>query len=260
MLRYYLLSLFFGLSAGSFANVCILRLPDGQSLWKPRSHCPRCGHELRNSHNIPVISYILLKGRCYDCKAPISWQYPLIEAVMAFIFVFHAWRFENGLAYLLVADVMTFFLLTISVIDYRHRIIPDELSLSLATIGVCTAWLNPFFTGNPWMRIGESLLCGLGGGALMWFMAWAGEKAFKKEALGGGDIKLIAGTAALLGWPGIMAPLLVGSFTGGLLAGILLLLKKKQLGESLPFGPFLSLGAYATCLFPGWLAFLILPK
>ena len=245
-----------GLMTGSFGNVCILRLPEDQSLLFPRSRCPHCKRALKNAHNIPVLSFLILKGRCAFCRAPISMQYPLIEALMAAFFAFNAWFFPTSLAHVVIADILSFYLLTLSIIDYRHHIIPDELSLSLIAVGLLGAFMNPYLTGTPGMKCLESLLSGLGGGLLMLLLAWLGEKLFKKEALGGGDIKLIAGTAAALGWQGIAGPLFIGSLTGGLVAFSLILLKKKKLGETLPFGPFLSVGAYLTCLFPAWLNFL----
>ena len=171
---------------------------------------------------------------------------------MAALFVFHAWFFMNSFRMMLIADILGFYLVCISLIDYRHRIIPDELSLSMAAIGLGCSFFNPYFEGIVWMRFLTSLAAGLCGGLLMLFLAYAGEKAFKKEALGGGDVKLIAASGTVLGWIGIIGPLLLGSLAGGLAAGILLIGKKKRFGETLPFGPFLSLGIYVTCLFPSW--------
>jgi len=252
---HYFISFVLGLAAGSFSNVCILRLPKDESLWSPRSHCPRCGKTLRNIHNIPLISFLLLKGRCSYCRASISWQYPFVEALMCALFVFHAWRYSNDLSRMIIADVFGFYLLTLSIIDYRHRIIPDELSLSLLGFGLLGSFWNPMLSGPPSLKFLTSFGASLSGGLFMLFLAWAGEKAFKKEALGGGDVKLIAAFAAMLGWSGILGPLLIGSLTGGAVALILLILRKKRLGETLPFGPFLSLGAYLIYIYPTLLNF-----
>ena len=248
----YIISALFGLAVGSFANVCILRLPKDASLWFPRSRCTQCGKSLKSIHNIPLLSYAFLRGRCYFCRTVISWQYPLIEALMAALFLFHARFFAGSLKSLLIADVLSFYLVAISLIDYRHRIIPDELSFSLAAIGLLVSFSNPYLSGSPGLRFLHSLSAALGGGLLMFLLAYAGQKAFHKEALGGGDIKLVAASAAVLGWAGIVGPLLLGSLLGGGVALGLLLLKKKKLGETLPFGPFLSFGTYITCLFPDW--------
>lgn len=191
-----------------------------------------------------------LRGKCHSCRAPIAWHYPAIEALMAAIFMFHAWFFAQAVRQAIVADLLGFYLLVISVIDYRHRIIPDELSLSLLGAGLLLSFASPYFSGPPGLKFLNSLVSSLAGGTLMFLLAYAGEKAFKKEALGGGDVKLIAATAALLGWRGIAGPLLLGSMSGGLVAITLLIIKKKKLGETLPFGPFLSIGAYIACLYP----------
>ncbi len=169
---------------------------------------------------------------------------------MGALFLFHAWMFSHSLGRMLVANLLGFYLITLSLIDYRYKIIPDELSLSLLAIGLACSWANPYLAGPAWIRFLQSLSAGIGGGVVMFFLAWAGEKIFRKEALGGGDIKLIAATGSVLGWQGIVGPLLAGSLAGGFVAVILLILRKKKLGETLPFGPFLSWGAYLTCLFP----------
>jgi leader peptidase (prepilin peptidase)/N-methyltransferase len=253
----YFISVILGLALGSFANVCILRLPKDQSIRTPRSYCPRCKKSLKIAHNIPLFSYLFLRGRCFFCQAPISLQYPSIEGLMALLFLFHAWMFGSSLSSLVLSDVLGFYLFTITIIDYQNRIIPDELSLSLLGIGILTSFANPYMAGSAWHKFGESVASTLGGGLFMLLMAWTGEKIFKKEAMGGGDVKLIAGTASVLGWQGIVGPLLIGSLGGGLVALALLLLRKKKFGETLPFGPFLSLGAYLVCLYPRLIPYLI---
>lgn len=177
---------------------------------------------------------------------------------MAALFLFHAWRFQPSIPQMVIADILAFHLLTLSIIDFHHLIIPDELSFSLMAFGLLLSFVNPYLTGSPGVRLAHSFFAGVSGGALMLLVAWLGEKAFKKEALGGGDIKLIAGTAAMLGWKGICGPLFIGSLAGGLAALLLMIGGKKRLGETLPFGPFLSLGAYVACLSPDfWTALFI---
>jgi len=255
----YFISVIMGLLVGSFSNVCIVRLPKDESICFPRSHCPRCGCPIPVLDNMPLVSFLALRGRCRSCQAPISWQYPFVEALMAMIFVFHAWFFSGSFASLVIADGLGFYLICISFIDYGNRIIPDELSLSLLGMSLLISFINPFLSGLPSLKFLISLGSSLAGGTFMLLLAYAGEKVFKKEALGGGDVKLIAATGALLGWRGIAGPLLLGSFSGGLIALILLLSKKKKLGETLPFGPFLSLGAYAACLYPDFWTALVHP-
>lgn len=245
-----ILSFLFGLFFGSFANVCILRLPEEQSVIRPPSHCPQCNTPLRFQDNIPVIGFLLLRGHCYRCQKSISLQYPIIELVIAFLFLGSAFYFRGLPVHALIADTLFFYLLTISVIDYRYRIIPDELSLSLLVIGLAISGINPFLQSSGRWGYVESGCAMLAGGLFMLGLAWIGEKVFKKEALGGGDIKLVAAFGALLGWRGLFGSLFLGSLSGGVLGLALLLSKKKQRGETLPFGPFLSLGAFVTILLP----------
>src|SRR5690242_5937298 len=144
-----------GLALGSFANVCILRMPADESVRFPASHCPHCKHRLRVIDNIPVISYLTLQGRCRYCRAPISQQYILVETAMAALFLVNC---MSGVFVprILVLDILAFYLVTVSVIDYRHRIIPDELSLSLIVIGLCYSFWNPYFDGGPFWRLLQS--------------------------------------------------------------------------------------------------------
>jgi leader peptidase (prepilin peptidase)/N-methyltransferase len=255
----FIVSWIFGLIFGSFANVCIFRLPQDQPIHYPPSFCPACKKPLRITDNIPILSFIFLKGRCHACSAPISWQYPVIEMLMGCLFCVNVWFASGELPRMLILDLLTFYLLTISIIDYRTRIIPDELSLSfLAIAWVFSIW-NPFFQGSLLHRLIESFISALAGGGGMFLLAYAGEKVFKKEALGGGDIKLVAGFGAALGWLGLWSSLLFGSVMGGLLGLLLLLSGKKNRGDTLPFGPFLSCGAFLTALFSNRIFNLIFP-
>lgn len=246
----YLLSGFFGLIFGSFANVCIFRMPEDQSIAFPASHCPQCKNPIPARDNIPVLSYLFLHGRCRHCQKPISSQYPMVEACMGLLFLFNAWLVHDSVVALLLLDLFSFYLLTVSIIDFHHKIIPDELSLSLLVLGLVVAWWNPWIAGEPLARLIQSLAAAFLACAGMLFLAWAGEKIFKKEAMGGGDIKLVAAFGAFLGWNGAIGSMVIGSVIGGIVALGLLLARKKKRGESLPFGPFLCLGAYLACILP----------
>lgn len=201
-----ILAILFGLLIGSFANVCILRLPKDLSLWRPGSHCPGCQRPLRWFENIPVFSFVWLKAKCRTCKVPISWQYPLIELAMAALFAVCQWHYRGDVLKIFLGWTLSFYLLTISIIDIRHKIIPDELSLSLLAFGICFGYFNPMMPVSGWHGFAQSLLAAVGGGLFMMAVAWIGEKIFKKEALGGGDVKLIAAFGAVLGWHGLTLP------------------------------------------------------
>lgn len=246
-----------GLIVGSFANVCIYRLPIDMSLWSPASRCRQCKTLLTFRDNIPVLSFLFLNGRCRSCGVSIAWQYPAVELIMGCLFLFCAAYFSNPFQ-LLISQVLCFYALTISLIDYRHRIIPDELSLSLAVIALLISPFNPYLEGG-WVGVAESFASFLGGGLLLLFLAYLGEFMFKKEALGGGDVKLVAAFGALLGYPGVVFSLLIGSLTGGIVGMGLILIGEKKMGEAIPFGPFLCLGVLVPCFFPSFRAFLVFP-
>ena len=221
-----------GLAVGSFVNVVALRLPEGQSIVRPRSRCPRCGTTLRWHDNVPVLSWLFLRGRCASCKAPISWQYPAVEISTAAIWGLHAWALgptpETARAILFVT-----ILLAIAVADLRFYIIPDELSLGGAVLGLALA----FLPGGP--TILQALAGAVVGGGVLWLVAIVGTWAFRKEAMGGGDIKMLAMIGAFLGWKGALLSIFLGA-----LAGTLVFVPLAWRTDRLvPFGVFLALGA-----------------
>jgi leader peptidase (prepilin peptidase) / N-methyltransferase len=253
----YCLSWIFGLLMGSFGNVCISRLPHDESVSTPRSRCPGCRTPIAARDNVPLFSFLRLRGRCRHCRMRISWQYPLVELSISLLFVANAFIFRHRWSHLPAADALAFYTVVISIIDYRHRIIPDELSLSMLVLGLLLSAWNPFL--NAWGARGvvESATAAIAGGGGMLALAWLGEKIFKQEALGGGDVKLVAGCSALLGWPGLVGTVFLGSLFGAGAGASLILAKKLSRRDTLPFGPFLMLGAYLSCFFPsGWLRFI----
>lgn len=227
-----------GASVGSFMNVCVSRLPRGESLIRPRSKCPGCGGPIAWYDNVPLLSWILLRGRCRQCRQPISIQYPAIELVTAAIWVGMAllygptWRSLQG-------SILFSLLLTISLIDARHYLIPDALSLGGLGAGLALALLP----GPP------SILTALIGGALGFGVLLAvgvlGEWVFKKPAMGGGDIKMMAMVGAFLGPAGAMLTIFLGALAGTIVFAPLSLKTKKEV----PFGVFLGLGAAIAFLF-----------
>ena len=227
-----------GASVGSFMNVCVSRLPHGESLVRPRSKCPGCGGPIAWYDNIPLLSWLLLRGRCRQCRESISVQYPVVELVTAAIWVGMAllygptWRSLQG-------SILFSLLLTISLIDARHYLIPDALSLGGLGAGLALALLP----GPP------SILTALIGAALGFGVLLAvgvlGEWVFKKPAMGGGDIKMMAMVGAFLGPAGAMLTIFLGALAGTIVFAPLSLKTKKEV----PFGVFLGLGAAIAFLF-----------
>ena len=226
-----------GLALGSFLNVCIYRIPLRKSIFFPNSFCPECGAKIRCFDNIPLLSYIILKGRCRNCKAKISWQYPLVEFItsallaLAYLGFGLSWEFAAR-STLILFVIPTFF------IDLKHRIIPDVLTFP----GIILGFLLSFVVRSP--SVLNSLLGILVGGGMFYLSAILGELLFKKESLGGGDIKLAMMLGAFLGWQKILLVLLLSAFLGSLVGGVALFFSKDvKETRTIPFGPFLALGA-----------------
>ncbi len=235
-------SALFGLIIGSFLNVCIYRIPLNKSIVWPASFCPKCGKHIKFYDNIPVLSYILLWGKCRHCKEPISCQYPIVELLSGLLTVLFVWRW--GLtAWSGVLLVAVYSLIILSVIDLELMIIPDRFSLGLIVLGLAFSWLNPNFDGSGWSHFLQSL----SGAAVGFFgtlaVALLGYVMFKKEAMGGGDVKLMGGIGAFVGWEGVITTIVFASALGLVYSVFLMIFKGKGKGDAIPFGPFLSAGA-----------------
>lgn len=250
-----LISIAFGLVVGSFVNVIIHRLPRGQSVVRPRSKCPHCEKPIAWYDNFPVLSYFVLGGKCRHCKTSVSIRYPVIELITALLFLAMQLRF--GFSWLTVARdwPLAAILVSITFIDLEHRIIPDPLSLGGLGLGLLTSW------AVPEVGLVQSLIgAGIGFFAFYAF-AWVYWKITGRNGLGGGDIKLLAMVGAFMGPPGVFSTILVSSVLGstiGILWG-LLTRKKGLLTLSIPYGPFLVLGALVYYLLGDliWLPFTI---
>lgn len=233
-----LLSLAFllGVVLGSFLNVCIRRLPAGESIVSPPSHCPQCNARIRSRDNIPLLSYVALRGRCRACGTSIPVRYPVVEALTGGMLVLLAWRF--GLSTRLVADVIFMAaLIVVSFIDLDHQIIPDVISLPGIVVGLVFAVAG---WGPPLVASVAGVLLG---GGILYAVAAGYQLLTGREGMGGGDIKLLAMIGAFLGWRGVLVTLVLGSFTGALIGIGLMAVRGADSRVPIPFGPFLALGA-----------------
>lgn len=230
-----------GLVIGSFLNVLIYRIPKEESIIWPASHCPKCKSLIKWYDNIPVLSYIILRAKCRNCKQIISPRYPAIELLTGVLSGLFAWHIgcENYL-WLAVALIAVYSIIVLSFIDIDHMIIPDRFSLGLIVLGLATCFVNPNFSGPWYIKLLYSFIGAGGGFAVMVGIAFLGEFLFKKEAMGGGDIKLMAGAGALLGLQGFFSVILIGSLIGAVFGVVQILAKKLTRSEPFPFGPFLG--------------------
>lgn len=226
----------FGICIGSFLNVCIYRIPEKKSIVSPGSFCPICGRAIPFYLNIPVISYLILLGRCRFCRTAISIRYPLVEFLTGLMAVFLLLKF--GLTAVFgYWFVFVCVLVVISFIDLDHQIIPDIISKP----GIIIFASSYFFL--PEMTLKDILLGILIGGGILWAVGQLYYLAKKKEGMGGGDIKLMAMIGAAAGVKGVLFTIFAGSLIGTVIGGIMMLISLKFDSElKIPFGPFLSLG------------------
>jgi leader peptidase (prepilin peptidase)/N-methyltransferase len=233
-----LIALVLGCILGSFYNVVIYRLPAGQSIVYPGSKCPACGNAIAAYDNIPMMSYLLLGGKCRHCKASISIRYPIVEGISGLLALLLFRRY--GLHPQLVIEfIFCSLLLIIAMIDIDTFIIPDILSLP----GIVLGLLFSFFT--PRLSWWDSLLGIILGGGILYLIATGYSLLRRKAGMGGGDIKLLGMIGAFIGWPGVAFTILVSSVSGMLIALPLMWRSGKGLGSAIPYGPFLALGAVA---------------
>jgi leader peptidase (prepilin peptidase)/N-methyltransferase len=228
-----------GAVLGSFLNVCIARWPLDQSVIRPRSRCPKCGNPVAWFDNIPIASWIVLRARCRHCRARISAQYPLVELSVGLIWAgAFAW-YGLGLTALAAALFGTI-LLGIAVTDARHYLIPDEYTAGGLVLGLALSLRG----GLPGLL--ASLIGAVAGFVLLYAVAWIGEKAFRKEAMGGGDIKMMAMVGAFVGWKGVLLTVFLGALLGTVIFVPLVLLRRDKEQPLVPFGVFLAAGAALT--------------
>ncbi len=236
-------SMLLGAVIGSFLNVVILRLPkDDTSIVFPASHCPQCRHNLRWYENIPIISYLVLQGKCSHCHKKISLQYPLVEMLNGLLFGAVYSQFGvcfTTLGYMLFCSG----LVTIIWIDIYHQIIPDRISLPGILVGFLFSLIN---TQVFWL---DSLIGILAGGGVLWLVAVLYSLLRNQEGMGGGDIKLLAMIGAFLGYQSLLFVIFASSVTGSIIGVIMLSQKKEGKNTRIPFGPFLSFSALTFLFF-----------
>ncbi|HAM37907.1 MAG: hypothetical protein A2474_02110 [Elusimicrobia bacterium RIFOXYC2_FULL_34_12] len=225
-----------GLFFGSFANVCIRRIPYNKSIVLPASHCPKCLIPIRWKDNIPIVSFLMLKGKCRNCKANISLEYPIVELLTGLYFLLSYLSFGISFS-LLISIILGFYLIVISFIDMHLKIVPDILSVSLIFIGIILSPINS--------AIKYSFLNSITGicfaGFFLLTISYIGSKIYKKEVMGGGDIKLLAAGGGFLGISNIFHAFITACFIGGFVGLVLILFKKKKSSDFIPFGPYISI-------------------
>lgn len=244
----WLLWFVIGACLGSFLNVCIYRMPREQSLVRPRSRCPACGHPIAWVENIPLLSFVCLRGVCRHCRAPISWRYPVVECLTALATVAVMERFGfRAVAFVYLAFV--YGLIVASFIDLEFQIIPDEISLGGLVVGLVVSLALPELHGatSRWVAMGRAVIGMVVGGGLLYATGLVGDFVFRKESMGGGDIKLLAMAGSMLGWKLVVLTFFLAPVLA-LIPGLVMLISKRS--HVIPYGPFLSLALFVS-LFSG---------
>jgi leader peptidase (prepilin peptidase)/N-methyltransferase len=227
----------FGLFVGSFLNVCIYRLPLGRTVLWGRSHCPHCNRQIRSWENVPIVSWLALRGRCAGCSAPIGIQYPLVELVTGALFAGAAWLY--GPTWLLVPRLLfVCAMVVLFMIDLQHRILPNVITLPGIVVGLAFSLFLP-----PGLR--DAVIGAAACSLLLFAMGEAVSRVLGKEALGFGDVKMIAMMGAFLGWQLTLVSLFMASFLGSVI-GIGLVALTRNRDYEIPLGSFLALGALAS--------------
>ena len=260
----YLAVVLFGLCVGSFLNVVIYRLPKMmEAQWRaecaslageepaagevfnlvhPRSRCPSCGTQITALQNVPVVSWLVLRGKCARCKAPISFRYPAIEIAAGVLAAVMAWRFGYSAA-LLGALVFSWALLALTFIDLDTQLLPDDITLPLLWAGLLANMFGAF------TDLRSAVLGAVGGYMLLWLVYWGFRLIAKKEGMGYGDFKLLAALGAWVGWQVLPFIVVVSAGVGAIVGGIVLWLSKRGMETRIPFGPYLALGGLAALLY-----------
>jgi len=226
----------FGLIIGSFLNVVIYRVPRGLNISKPRSACPHCGNLIAWYRNVPVFAWIALRGRCGDCRGPISVRYPLVEAAVGVLFGVALYRW--GISWSALSSmIFGASMLVLALIDYDFKILPNAITLPGIVVGFGLSFLDPRIT---WV---DSAIGIAAGGGLLYAVAWIYLKLRHQQGMGMGDVKMIAMIGAFVGWQGVLLTIFLGSFFGSVVGLTLMKIKGREWDYALPFGTFLALSA-----------------
>jgi leader peptidase (prepilin peptidase)/N-methyltransferase len=235
-----------GLIFGSFLNVCILRLPVGESIVSPRSRCPKCETMIRWYENIPVVSWIVLRGKCSHCGNPISPRYALVELMTAGI-VLTLWRIHGPSVEFGITGVFVLAMLVLFFTDLDHKLLPDAITLPGFLIGVAVAWINPFLRQeSSWSGLWAALAGAALGAGVLWGIGALYSRLRGVEAMGMGDVKMMAMVGAFTGPVGVLFTLFGASVLGAVIGLALIPLRGRSLQDTLPFGCFLAPMAVAA--------------
>lgn len=239
-----LLAFAFGACIGSFLNVCIYRIPRDESVVRPRSHCPACGHLIAWYDNLPLVSYFLLRARCRNCGGAIARRYVVVELLTAALFlaVWNAYGWDGRtLVYMLFIGG----LILGTFVDLDYMIIPDRVSVGGMAAGLACSALVPALHGRDAAAASVlASLVGLAAGAgSLWLVGWIGRLVLKKDAMGLGDVKLLGAIGAFLGWPGVVFTVLVSSLLGSVAGVSMIALRHREWQSRIPYGPYLALAA-----------------
>lgn len=241
----------FGLTIGSFLNVCIYRLPDGRSVVRPRSRCPACDSPILWYQNIPILSWLALRGRCARCGSAISARYPFVEALSGAVVLAMWLAFGPGIEFA-IASVFALAMVVLFFTDFDHQLLPDAVTLSGLALGLGISWFNPFLEGTGLRRVWLSLAGAALGSGLLWGFGALYGRLRGVEAMGMGDVKMMAMVGAFVGPFGVLLTIFAGSIVGALVGVLMIPLRGRTLQDTLPFGCFLAPAALAALLFSGW--------